>query len=432
MKSFVEIAVPDVLQLLARRIGLNPDSVGMQLIQAAVNDHMDELGLDDATAYVERLHGSGEFDELVERVVVPETWFFRDLEPYRCLQHFVREQWRPRRLGERLRVLSIPCSTGEEPYSIALTLLDLGLLPDQFRVDGVDISRASIQKARLGSFGRNSFREKQPLLTQPLESFFRRDGECSTIKELVRPAVHFTRANVASQEFLPDANSYHIIFCRNLLIYFVAEARDQALAHVRRLLEPAGYLYLGHAESGIGSNAGMEIADQRFPFAFRFDSASDASVVDVPPPPPIVVATPLVPPQVIAPKAAPAPRPKRSRPPAVPAFAPAPKPSPAEIDLLALARSAADAGQLDDAARHCQQFLAEGTPAADVFCLLGTIRQALGDFAAAETCFQKAVYLDPLHHESLVHLSLLAQRKGDARAAENFRRRAERAAKRSD
>jgi chemotaxis protein methyltransferase WspC len=61
--------------------------------------------------------------------------------------------------------------------------------------------------------------------------------------------------------------------------------------------------------------------------------------------------------------------------------------------------------------------------------LLGTIRQAQGDFAAAEPYFPKAVYLEPTHHESLVHLSLLAQRKGDANAAANFRRRAERAAK---
>jgi chemotaxis protein methyltransferase WspC len=277
MKSFVEVALPDVFKLLARRIGLNPDSVGLPLIQAAVNDHMDELGLDDATAYVERLHGSGEFDELVERVVVPETWFFRDLEPYRFLQHFVRERWRPRHPGERLRVLSVPCSTGEESYSITITLLGLGWSPERFRVDGVDISRVGIQKARTGSFGANSFREKTPIVSRPLDSFFRQHGEKRVVCDEARAAARFTRANLADLEFLPDVTPYDVIYCRNLLIYLVPEARERALAHFNRLLQPGGFVYLGHAESGVASAARLEVEDDRFLFAFRFGSPVDPS-----------------------------------------------------------------------------------------------------------------------------------------------------------
>lgn len=467
MKSFVEVALPDVLQLLARRIGLNAESVGLQLIRHAVDEHMDDLGLDDVTDYVQRLHGSQEFDELIERVVVPETWFFRDTEPFRCLQNFVREQGWPRRMGETLRVLSIPCSTGEEPYSIAITLLDLGLTADQFRVDGVDISRTSIQKARTGSYGANSFREKSQILSQPLDRFLRRNGDRSVVRDEVRAAARFTRANVAAGEFLPDVTPYHVIFSRNLLIYLVPEAREQVLAHFRRLLHSGGYLYLGHAESGVATTARWEAADERFPFAFQFASGDDPSARDMPltpqtgsrsseffklpfqplvtgPRPPVpsnsdapaarpsAVTTPAVvqrgdvPPQTTPPA-----RPHPRRPATAPAVEVALKPTAATFDLLALARSAADAGQLGDAAHHCRQFLAEATTSAEAYCLLGTIRQAQGDAAGAEQCFHKALYLDPSHHEALVHMSLLAQRRGDASGAANFRRRAERLEKRS-
>jgi chemotaxis protein methyltransferase WspC len=474
MKSFVEVAMPDVLGLLARRLGLNPESVGLTLIQHAVEEHMDDLGLDDATDYVQRLHGSQEFDELIERVVVPETWFFRDLEPFRCVQHFVRKQWRPQRVGERLRVLNIPSSTGEEPYSVAITLLDLGLTAGQFVIDGVDISRRHIEQARLGRFTGNSFRETHDITLQPVNSFFHSQDDRLILTEHVRTLVHFTRANLASADFLFDANRYHIIFCRNLLIYLTPEAREQALAHFRRLLEPGGFIYFGHAESAIATNARLAVMDRQFPFAFQFDSTRDeadgddlpspssglkssaffklpslplvaddslfplglgsessiftlpdvVSVADDPPPPPDSASK-----STAVFKLPDRPRPQPPRPPAAPVASVAPESGPAEIDRLALARAAADAGQLGAAAQHCQQVLAEAATSAEAYCLLGTIRQAQGDVAGAEQSFQKALYLDPSHHESLVHLGLLAQRRGDATGAANFRRRAERLGK---
>ncbi|MBI5758057.1 MAG: hypothetical protein HZA46_06020 [Planctomycetales bacterium] len=470
MKSFVEVAMPDVLDLLTRRMGLNPESVGLKLIQHAVDEHMDDLGLNDATDYVQRLRGSQEFDELIERVVVPETWFFRDLEPFRCLQHFVRKQWRPQRVGERLRVLNIPSSTGEEPYSVAITLLDLGLTAEQFVIDGVDISRTNIQMARQGSFTGNSFREKIDITLQPVNGFFHSQDDRLILKDHVRSLVHFTRANLASPEFLLDANPYHIIFCRNLLIYLTPEAREQALEHFRRLLEPDGFMYFGHAESSIGTNARLAVMDRQFPFAFQFPATDDAAdgidltslvsgskssaVFKLSNLPPVAEdsPSPFVPslqssdlfklPTLVASEDDPPPPPESaSKSTAVFKMPDRPRPQPlrpvpvasatrdsgsAEIDRLALARAAADAGQLDEALHYCRQVLAEDATFAEAYCLVGTIRQAQRDFSGAEQSFQKALYLDPSHHESLVHMSLLVQRRGDALSAANFRRRAER------
>jgi chemotaxis protein methyltransferase WspC len=253
----------------------------------------------------------------------------------------------------------------------------------------------------------------------------------------------------------------------------VPGARERALAHLHRLLRPDGRLYLGHAESGVASTARLDIPDDRFPFAFRFPDRANrpemneplspltvsrsgeffkfpfqpmvtepSRPVAAPPsadPSPIVPASPpaIAKPERATAKSAPRP-PARRRPsnnkrpvPAAPVDDRR-QPHSSDVDLLTRARDAANAGRLDEAAQHCQRLLNESSPLADAYCLLGIIRQAQGDVAAAEPFFQKAVYLDPSHHESLVHLSLLSQRKGDSQAAANFRRRADRAAKGGD
>jgi chemotaxis protein methyltransferase WspC len=87
------------------------------------------------------------------------------------------------------------------------------------------------------------------------------------------------------------------------------------------------------------------------------------------------------------------------------------------------ARQAADAGRLDEAAALCAALADQRPPRADVFCLLGVVRQAQGDFAEAERCFQRALYLDPQHGDALLHAALLARRRGDERLAENYLRR---------
>jgi chemotaxis protein methyltransferase WspC len=91
---------------------------------------------------------------------------------------------------------------------------------------------------------------------------------------------------------------------------------------------------------------------------------------------------------------------------------------------LAKARQAADAGRLEEGAALCAELAAKGPPRAEVFCLLGVVLQAQGDFGEAERYFQRTLYLDPRHREALLHLALLARRRGDERQAENYLRRA--------
>lgn len=468
MPDFLDLALPEILRLLAQRIGLRADSVGDLHLRTAISEHMQSLALEDATDYAKRLVEPSIFDDLIERVVVPETWFFRDLDPFRCLQRIAQRYLADRQSGATssasLRVLSVPCSTGEEPYSIALTLMDLGLQAGQFHVDGIDISQRNIERARAARYSRNSFRERSGFLSRSLESFFDLiPGEARLqLQRSVREAVQFRRGNLAASDFLLEAASYHVVFCRNLLIYLTPEARDSAIQHFQRLLVPGGVLYLGHAESAVGSTSLLE-ADAEYPFAFRFRRSVSGSLRSTPTSSPgersreVTVSSPAsqreATPQGSTARSSPASRLRPSK--GASTFkAPPSNASQAASDRtplrlsatstieavqpqrddakhwLAAAQAAANAGQLDEAVHLCNHYLGANVPSVAALCLLGTIRQAQGQLTQAEQCFQKALYLDPQHYESLIHLSLIAQSKGDSTSAANFKRRAERAASR--
>src|ERR1051326_8763307 len=103
-------------------MGLDVATVGHSALDHAVRSRMNACGLRDMESYWERLQSSKvELQELIETVVVPETWFFRDREAFSGFVKLVMEDWLPAHVGRMLRVLSVPCSSGEEPYSIAMT-----------------------------------------------------------------------------------------------------------------------------------------------------------------------------------------------------------------------------------------------------------------------------------------------------------------------
>ena len=110
--------------------------------------------LGDVHAYLERVRVSGtELQALIEAVVVPETWFFRDRHAFVALARLAREEWLPSHREGALALLSLPCSTGEEPYSMAMALLDADVPANRFRVDAVDISTRSLaQGLHAGTF----------------------------------------------------------------------------------------------------------------------------------------------------------------------------------------------------------------------------------------------------------------------------------------
>lgn len=395
-------------QTLKERIGLHAGTIGRTAISSAVGRRMAALDMTEVHSYCEYVCARpDELHQLIETVVIPETWFFRDGRPFEGLKRFART-----RASRRLRALSVPCSTGEEPYSIAITLFEAGLDAAQFQVDAVDVSRRALEFAQAGHYGSHSFRGEQDAAV--IQRYFRRDNTRLHIDERVRRQVRFSHGNLLEAAMQPSPGSYDAVFCRNLLIYFDDTTKQQAFRTLHRLLADDGILFVGHAECGSVPGELFHTAPEEFSFAFlkgpgagRERAAAGRRT-----------AAPA--------RAAPAAAPKSVLRPAPPLPAPTPPPRPHATPLES-ARQLADLGRLQEAREICEAHLAKPAERAEAYFLMGVIHASKGDDQAAEQALRRALYLEPRHYEALVHLALVLQRAGDDEGARRVRQRAERA-----
>ena len=151
------MSLTEIEKLLHQSMGLNSASIGLAAVESAVKERMAICQLSDINSYTQKIHrDKNELKELIEEVVVPETRFFRDKRPFEMLAKYVKEEWLPSEPDGPLRVLSVPCATGEEPYSIAITLIDAGLMPSQIKIDAFDISQRNIDKSKIARYRNNS------------------------------------------------------------------------------------------------------------------------------------------------------------------------------------------------------------------------------------------------------------------------------------
>src|SRR5580692_10562799 len=142
------MVLSDFEKLLQDTMGLDSASVGSATIESAVRLRMESLKYKKREDYWERVQVSDdELQELIEAVVVPETWFFRDQDAFTALTRQILEEWLPEHPTAGLRLLSVPCCTGEEPFSMVMALLDAGISRDRFKIDAVDISVRALARA---------------------------------------------------------------------------------------------------------------------------------------------------------------------------------------------------------------------------------------------------------------------------------------------
>ena len=411
-------------QMLELTMGLMAASIGTSAVDRAVAVRMGAKGLSCEDAYWRLLQGSrAELQELIEAVVVPETWFFRDPQAFAAMARIGLEK---RNSGRILRLLSLPCSTGEEAYTMAMALLDAGLPAGSFTVDAIDISARSLGLAQLGIYGRNSVRSRdlefRDRYFAPAEQGNR--FESYRIGDAARAPVHFAHGNILDPEFLAGRDPYDIIFCRNLLIYFDADTQTRAIGVLKRLLAPEGVLFAGHSETGLMPANGMVSA--RIPMAFAFTAATQAPAAAGRAQPPARAARPA--------PARPAGRPSAPRSPRVLASPPsrrepAAQPTPSGLSDL---RYLADAGRLEEAAAGCERHIREHGPSTPALLLLALISDAWGQGEEAARHYRSALYLEPDNAEALGHLALLLRKQGDHAGArlldDRMRRQAERRA----
>ena len=212
---------------------------------------MSATGVDDERDYLMRVQASpAEMQLLIESVVVPETWFFRYPESQQAMAQLACERlFGAGAADERvLRVLSLPCSSGEEPYSIAMALLDAGVPASRFQIDALDISERVVQFARRGLYGRNSFRGDA---LDYRDRYFTETGDGHQLSAQVMERVRFQSGNLFDAGLLAHAPAYDFVFCRNLLIYFDQATQERAVQVLRRHTREDGVLFVGPAETSL-------------------------------------------------------------------------------------------------------------------------------------------------------------------------------------
>ncbi|MFL5582242.1 MAG: CheR family methyltransferase [Gemmatimonadaceae bacterium] len=242
------------------------------IVERRLGPRLQALGLNDYDAYHRFLRFDpgriAELEELTDVLTTNETYLYREPNQLRAFSGEIlprlAESLAPDR---RLRILSAGCSTGEEPYTIAMLVRDSRLFEGwDVEVFGCDISRRCIAQARAGAYGDHAFRSVE---AEPMRRWFHLRGGKWVIDDAIRRMVRFQRENLLDPEALAGVPRLDVVFCRNVMIYFDLVARRRALQRLHAKLRGGGWLLLGHSESLLNVTADFELAHLRNDLVYR-------------------------------------------------------------------------------------------------------------------------------------------------------------------
>jgi chemotaxis protein methyltransferase CheR len=235
-----------------RKTGIQFDPSKRYFVDKRLQERIVETKSDNFRSYFTflRFEATGEeLQHLTNLMTVNETYFFREEYQFKCLVYSILPEIVAKKTDNSpLRIWIIPSSSGEEPYSIAIYLLEYWAEINQWDVEIIssDIDTRILAHARKGVYSQRSVQE---LPTKFLLRYFKRTAEGYQISDDLRQSVEFTRVNLSE---LADTRSYRnfdVIFCRNLLIYFDDMSRKTAAETFYDALKPGGFVCLGHSES---------------------------------------------------------------------------------------------------------------------------------------------------------------------------------------
>jgi chemotaxis protein methyltransferase CheR len=247
--TITEHELTEIRSLIERRTGILFDASRERFLSTRVRDHLQSKRLAHGTELLRVLRGSNaEYDAFLERLLTQETSFFRYPDVFDALEKKVLPEIHIKKFWENprtLRVWSAGCATGEEPYSVAITLAEALEFADAWdiRILASDISRQALQHAERGVYPSRSL---QGLSSRRIENWFVKVGDQFMIKPRIRNMVAFAPMNLSDAPYM---GRFDLIFCMNVLIYFSEEKRSALIQRFYEWLEPGGCLFLGHAES---------------------------------------------------------------------------------------------------------------------------------------------------------------------------------------
>jgi chemotaxis protein methyltransferase CheR len=418
-------AAPEALwrrvgEFIAQRTGLNFLGEREADLQRGLAAAATEFGLADAASCAERLLSASltrsQLHVVASHLTIGETYFFRERKAFDALAgHVLPELIRRRRgRGQRLRLWSAACSTGEEAYSLAI--LVRRLLPDwqdwNVKILATDINERFLQKAIAGVYGEWSFRESLPEFK---EQYFTAtaNGRFAIAPE-IRSCVSFAHLNLAEDRLLSptvDAHGMDVIFCRNVLIYFTASHAHKLAENLHRALAEGGWLVVSPSECS--QTLFSSFAAVNFPGTILYRKCEPEE--RGPPiwlPPSDAAAARDRDSQIAGP-----PPPQSPPAPAVAQTAPVSSPPPPEPGAMSLqTRALADQGQYAEALALSEQWIASDKIDAAAHYVHAMILQEMGARQAARDSLQRAVYLAPGF--ALAHFALGNLARADVRTAQ--------------
>lgn len=241
----------EICAIVYKRSGMVFGEAKRYYIERRIIDLMDQRRAPSVRNYIAMLRGDPrETELLINSFTVNETYFYRELHQLACLSNSILPDIiRSKGPGDRIRIWSMPCSSGEEPYSIAIWLLENWPLVDAYNIEivGSDIDTAILRQAVDGYFGSRSLAK---LPKDVVDRYFEpgSNQQRRLISDL-RESVTFLKGNIVDRQSLTALGNFDVIFCRNLLIYFDDAARETAVHNIHELLYTGGYILLGHTES---------------------------------------------------------------------------------------------------------------------------------------------------------------------------------------
>jgi chemotaxis protein methyltransferase CheR len=248
-----------VADLVRRRSAIQLESGKEYLVESRLLPLARQAGAADVDAYVRALRNAprpADLEAVVEALTTNETSWFRDAQPFQALaEHVVPAllDGRPGFGAPMLRIWSAACSSGQEPYSIAMVLADA--VPHvQLRILASDLSQQMVDRARAGRYSQLEVNRGLP--APMLVRHFTRAGVDWEIAANLRQSITFQKHNLLDTP--PTGGPFDVVFLRNVLIYFDLATKREVLRRVQQVLRPGGYLLLGAAETTIGIDEGWE------------------------------------------------------------------------------------------------------------------------------------------------------------------------------
>lgn len=388
-----------IAQLLAERLGHDVDALGELIFEQVLAQARLDLNVSDNGALLRKLeHSESAFCKLTELLVIPETWFFRMQEQFDDLLRFARAC-----ASRPIRVLSLPCSTGEEVYSILMVLSDAGFSQEEVEVTGWDISESAVRFAKRGQYSSRALRGQAPqprwMQLQEADRLQMHPGLRARARFEVRNALRLTPLSEPR---------FDVIFCRNLLIYLKPDARTALLRDLRNMLAPQGLFLAGLAEFIPAMAPGFKHWPHGTPLSFVQSNAVKLEVPDR--------AAALAELQATRADFA-------KSIPIIPAVSPVKKhaaivaKASAEASqiqrasaAMAQAQTLANSGDLVGAQSAIGHALRADPNAHEAHFLAGILALASDDLAAADTAFLRTQYLQPDHLAALEHRAAIAKR----------------------